>query len=307
MARNTVILLDSNNTLYRIYHTQPPKVVNGHRVESANGVIGEALKFLEKENVAKVVSFFDANDNKNFRHELDPEYKAGRSGMPEDLKPQEKLAQKGLVAAGIPLIVKSGFEADDAIGMVANKYAAEGFEVVIVTTDKDMGQLVSENIHIYNPVTKKRLDAKAIEEKMGVMPEKISHLLAIMGDKSDDIPGIDKVGIKTAAKLINQFGSIEGVVNGSDQIKGMVGQRISDAKERLKLNLKLTTILSDPGLLTEDEKNILNDTKIMPDICSVLSQEYGLSVGHLATVKKENSEKKEAESRLKEPSQGSLF
>lgn len=303
---NTVVLLDSNNTLYRVYYTKPPITVNGHRIESANGVISEALRFQDKESVFKVVSFFDSNDKNNFRHDLDPEYKSGRSGMPEDLKPQEELAQKGLSAAGIPLIVKSGFEADDAIGMVANKYASEGYDVLIVTTDKDMGQLVTDKIHIFNPVTNKRMDPSAIEEKMGVAPKKIADLLAIMGDKGDDIPGVEKVGIKTAAKLVNQFGSIQGIIDGSDSIKGVVGQRIREFKERLPLNLKLTTIVSDAGYLTSEEQNVLENSKALPKICAVLSEDYGLAIGHLSK-ENEKSAVKDMASKPQEPSQGSLF
>lgn len=307
MSKKIVVLLDSNNTLYRIYHTQPPKTVNGHRIESANGVISEALRFRNKDSVSAVVSFFDAN-SKNFRHDLDPNYKSERSGMPEDLRPQEDLAQEGLVAAGFPLIVKEGFEADDSMGMVAEKFESEGFEVIISTTDKDMLQLVKGNVTVYNPVTKKRLDADAVFEKLGVRPEQVPDYLAIMGDKADGIPGVPKVGKKTAAKLVTEYGSIQGIIDASDGIKGVVGQNIRDFKDRLPLNLKLTTIESSSSHLAQDELRILSDSKIDAARCFELSNDYGLAISHLAgSGKPEASEKKTARKEDQPAMQGSLF
>lgn len=298
-----VVLIDSNNTLYRNYHTVPPKTVNDHRVESANGTLSEALRFNRKDTVAKVVSFFDSNVVKNFRHDLDPEYKGTREGMPDDLKPQEELAQKGLVAAGIPLIVKKGFEADDAIGMVAKKYASEGFEVVIVTTDKDMMQLVDDQITIYNPVTKKRIDIDGVVEKLGVKPEQVAEYLALMGDKQDNIPGVDKVGKKTAAKLLNAHGSLQGIIDASGSIKGVVGEKLREMANRLPLNLKLTTIESSPEYLTEEEISILSNSEVNPKLCSELASEFGLVIGHLGAEDVKARTPTQSESSM----QGSLF
>lgn len=307
MSKKIVVLVDSNNTLYRIYHTSPPKIVNGHRVESANGVLSEAFRFQKKDTVAKVVSFFDSNNEKNFRHSLDPEYKETRDGMPEDLQPQEELVQKGLKAAGIPVIVKDGFEADDAIGMVANKYASEGYEVVISTTDKDMMQLVDDNITIYNPVTKKRIGIDGVVEKLGIKPEQVAEYLAIMGDKQDNIPGVDKVGPKTAVKLLHAHGSLEGVIQAADSIKGVVGERLREKVNRLPLNLKLTTIEASPEHLTEEELAILSDSEVDPKLCADLSREYGLALGHLAEQKPKEPASERVSSHSDSALQGSLF
>lgn len=304
---NIVVLIDSNNTLYRNYHTAPPKTVNGHRVESANGTLSEALRFQKKQTVSKVVCFFDSNAVKNFRYDLDPDYKGTREGMPDDLKPQEKLVQEGLKAAGIPTIVKDGFEADDAIGMVAEKYAAAGYEVIINTTDKDMFQLVDDNITVYNPITKKRIDAEGVVAKLGVKPDQVAEYLAIMGDKQDNIPGVDKVGPKTAVKLLAAHGSLQGIIEAADGIKGALGERLRERVARLPLNLKLTTIEKSPDHLTEEELSILNDSKVDPERCAELASTHGLAVGHLGAVKTNQPENKSSPVGSEPAGQGQLF
>ena len=307
MANGIIVLIDSNNTLYRNYHTTPPKTVNGHRVESANGTLREAFKFQKKESVSKVVSFFDSNNTKNFRYDLDPDYKGTREGMPEDLQPQEELAQKGLRAAGFPVIVKEDFEADDAIGMVANKYASEGFDVVISTTDKDMMQLVTDQITIFNPITKKRIGIEGVVDKLGIRPDQVAEYLAIMGDKQDNIPGVDKVGPKTAVKLLEAHGSLQGIIEASGSVKGVVGERLREQAERLPLNLKLTTIESSPSHLTDEELSVLNDSPVDPIVCAELASEYGLVIGHLGEEAKKEPQKKPAVNDAEPSSQGSLF
>lgn len=304
MSKNTVVILDSNNTLYRMYYTRPPYEKGGQRVESATATVSAATNFASKETVAKVISVFDAN-GKNFRHDIYPDYKATRSGMPDELRSQEILAQEALKAAGIPLIVKGGFEADDAIGMIAVKYADMGFEVIIETTDKDMMQLVDDRINLYNPVTKKRIDAAAVEAKLGVTPELVADFLAIKGDKQDNIIGVDGVGDKTAAKLLNQFGSVQGIIDNAMNIKGSVGTKIQSAVSRLPLNLQLTTINTDHSLLSKDELAVLSDSA--PDLgkCKSLSETYGFNFQSI--IESAPSSKASTPKARNEPVQDSLF
>lgn len=260
MSNGIVVIQDSNNALYRMYHTRPPRVKGGQRVEAATAAVNAAIKYTGQDNVVKVISVFDANGN-NFRHEIYPDYKGTRSGMPEDLQPQEILAQEALAAAGIPVIVKKGFEADDAIGMLAALYVEKGYDVLIETTDKDMMQLVDDRINLLNPITKKRIDAAAVKEKLGVAPTKVADLLAVQGDKTDNIIGINRVGGKTAAKLINEYGSIQGLIDHADEIKGAVGENIQEGVGRLPLNLQLTTICTDHSLLTPTELATLAEAR----------------------------------------------
>lgn len=301
---NTVVILDSNNTLYRMYHTQPPRSKGGQRVESASGTVNEAINFLAKKSVDKVISVFDAN-SKNFRHDIYPGYKGTRSGMPDDLKPQEVLAQQTLKAAGIPVIIKDGYEADDAIGMLAVKYADEGFNVIVVTTDKDMMQLVDDRTKLYNPITKKLIDVDAVKAKFNIEPANVAGLLAIKGDTQDNIIGIEKVGEKTAAKLLTQYGSLQGIIDHAQDIKGAVGKKIQEGAARLPLNLKLTTIASSPELLTEEELGVLRDSK--PDLnrCKTLADTYGFRLESILAASA--APEAPVSKAQQEPAQGSLF
>lgn len=316
--KNLVVLIDAGNTLYRYYHTQPPREVNGHRIESAQGLISRVRKFADGSvngNVAGVVVVFDAN-TPNFRHELSEHYKAERSGMPEDLRPQEQLAKDGLRAMGIPVLAKDGYEADDTLGMVANHYVDQGYEVMIETTDKDMAQLVTDKITTYNPSSKKRFTPEGVKSKFGVGPEEIVDYLAIMGDSTDGIIGIDKVGAKTAARWLGEFGSLENIIDNADLIKGKVGDNLRESFDRLHLNKKLTTIIADPSLLSEDEKNELAYPQPSPAKAEQIKQTTGLNAAPIggsvtdvtqASPRKVKEEPKKAAQPELSFEQGSLF
>lgn len=277
-GKNLVVLIDANNTLYRMYHTQPPRLFNGHRVESAQGLIGNVRRFAEGSitgNVAATIMVCDAN-SPNFRHALSEDYKKERKGMPEDLRPQEEIAKEAARAMGIPVLEIHGYEADDTLGMVANYYVSQGYDVMIETTDKDMAQLVSDKITTYNPSTKQRFTPAGVKEKFGVGPDGIVDYLAIMGDKSDGIIGIDKVGPKTAVKWLEAYGSLEGVMANANEIKGKVGENLREGLNRLSLNQKLTTIHADPALLSQDDLNILNNTSPNMAEAKRILETYGI-------------------------------
>ena len=196
--------------------------------------------------------------------------------MPEDLRPQEELSKEALRAMGIPVLEKKGYEADDTLGMVANYYVDLGYEVMIVTTDKDMAQLVTDKITTFNPVSKQRFTPEGVEAKFGVAPDEIVDFLAIMGDSTDGIHGIDKVGQKTAARWLDEFGSLEGIIDNADLIKGKVGDNLRESLDRLPLNKQLTTIIADPALLTEEERNALTNPQPNPEEASRLEEVYGI-------------------------------
>jgi DNA polymerase-1 len=241
--------------------------------------------------------------------------------MPEDLRPQEQVSKEALRAMGIPLLEKDGYEADDTLGMVANYYVSLGYEVMIVTTDKDMAQLVTNEITTYNPSSKQRFTPAGVKEKFGVGPDGIIDYLAIMGDKTDGIIGIDKVGPKTAARWLEQYGSIENVIDNADLIKGKVGDNLRDSLDRLPLNKKLTTIIADPALLTNEEKQNLASPQPSPAEADRISKTYGLNVhpigGSVAQI--DQAQKQDAPQRPASPpkktrtepdsafEQGSLF
>ncbi len=281
MEKKLVVIVDSNNTLYRMFHTQPPLLHSGVRVESAKAAYRNIVGFTRDTPLGKaerVIAVFDA-PGKNFRHEANPEYKASRKGMPAELKTQEDILSMGLKASGVSVIVKSGYEADDTIGMIANRYDALGYQVLIVANDKDMMQLVGENIKMYNPVSKKIIDVDGVFAATGVTPKQIPDFLALMGDDADDIIGVDGVGKATAAKWLNLYGSLNGVVENASSIKGVVGANLARIVHCLAGNLNLTVIRSGIELLSEDDINALDYPEGNAYDCSNLSKQTGIDFG----------------------------
>ena len=302
MSDKTVVVIDSNNSLYRFFHKFPPRVSDGERVESAAGVVDEAIRFSKAANTELVVSVFDANGT-NWRHDIYPDYKAERKGMPDELKTQEILAQEALKAAGMPVIVKEGFEADDSIGMVCDKYVDLGFNVLISTTDKDMAQLVSDKVSVFNPITNTKLDIEGVVKKFGVTPDLIPDFLALKGDKEDNVIGVQGVGDKTAAKLLNEYSGLQGVIDNAESIKGAVGKKIQAAVDRLPLNLTLTKVDRDYNKLTEAEVLMLESPTHDVVKCLDYSDRYRLKL----PTQKPGIESVVKPSATPEPEQGSLF
>jgi DNA polymerase-1 len=245
----TIVLIDANNTLYRMFHTKPPKEFMGQRYESAMALLNE-VKSIKNSPIVningspEVIVICDA-PGKNFRHDFFPEYKLGRKGMPPELKSQENLAHNLLKASGIPCIEQAGIEADDLIGILAKHYESLGFKIVIWANDKDVYQLINENITLFNTDSKKIMDIESTTDKFGVSPKLISSLLAIMGDDKDGIPGLNGIGIKTAAKWLNSFGSIDEIMNNAQNIPGKAGESLKSNIDILPRNLFLTTLRTD--------------------------------------------------------------
>ena len=243
-AENTkpFVLVDGSSYLYRAFHALPP-LTNSHG-EPTGAVYGviNMLRSLVKEYAPQHMAVvFDAR-GKTFRDDLFAEYKANRPPMPDELAAQVEPLHALVRALGLPLLQVSGVEADDVIGTLARQASALGMETLISTGDKDMAQLVDPHVTLVNTMSHSVLDRDGVLEKYGVPPERIIDLLALMGDSSDNIPGIPKVGPKTAAKWLNEYGSLDAVIAHAAGIKGKVGESLRANLDTLALSRQLATI-----------------------------------------------------------------
>lgn len=280
-----VVLVDSNNLLYRMFHTQPERVVKGQRVESLASSASAISRLATSTKLGKpdlVVSVFDP-PGRTFRNDIDEGYKADRKGMPEELKSQEEGLKLALTAMGVPCFAKPGFEADDTIGMLADHFCQNGWKVLISSNDKDILQLVSEDILVLNPSTQKIMDTAAVAEKLGVAPAMIPDFLALKGDSADQIIGVQGVADKTAAKLLNQYGTLTNLINNAAAVGGVIGKRLAVFEEQAKINVQLSTIKRDPALLTADEIKSLTSITGSLDGCKKIKASYGIDVSPIYT------------------------
>ena len=235
----TVILIDGTNYLYRAFYALE-NMPNG-AIYGITNMLKSLIKDYQPSYAAIV---FDAKGS-NFRHSLFPEYKANRTKTPDELSAQIPYVHEIVQALGFPLLMETGVEADDVIGTLALQAQAAGMEVLIFSGDKDFAQLVNSQITIVDTMKKTNFDVSAVIEKFGIAPELIVDYLTLVGDKVDNIPGVNKVGPKTAVKWLNAYGSLDGVVENAAKIKGKVGEYLREALPQLPLNRQLVTIKSD--------------------------------------------------------------
>ena len=247
-TQDPIILVDGSSYLYRAYHALPPLLTSKNKPTGAiKGVISMIRKILIDHPDSPVAVIFDAK-GKTFRHEMYKEYKANRPSMPTDLAEQIEPIHRIIELMGIKLITISGVEADDVIGTLADQARQKQIDTVISTGDKDMTQLVCKNVKVVNTMTGELLDSKGVEKKFGVPPELITDYLALIGDTSDNVPGVDKVGPKTAVKWLNEYKNIDGIVDNSENITGKVGENLRLGLEQLSLSKELVTIKKDVDL-----------------------------------------------------------
>ena len=240
-----LILVDGSSFLFRAYHAIPPLTnAKGEPTNAIYGVSNMLRKLLADYNPTHVAVVFDSK-TKTFRHELSPVYKANRTEMPSDLGCQIKPLHALIRAMGIPLISASGVEADDVLGVLACYAKTQGHHVIIATSDKDMAQLVNEHITLEDTMSKTKLTVDGVFEKFGVRPDQIADYLALVGDSSDNIAGVPKVGAKTAAKWLAQYDTLDNLVAHADEITGKVGENLRDNLEQLALAKQLTVIRCD--------------------------------------------------------------
>ena len=247
-SKKHLVLVDGSSFLFRAYHAVPP--LTNAQGEPTNAIYGVANMLRKLVSVHKTDYFtvvFDA-PGKTFRHDMYDQYKANRPPMPDDLRVQIEPLHHLIRAMGLPLIMESGVEADDVLGALAQDAAKEGFNVVISTGDKDMAQLVTENITLENTMSNTTMDINGVIEKFGVKPEQIIDYLALMGDSVDNIPGAPKVGPKTAAKWLGLYETLDNLIENADKIKGKVGENLRNSLEQLPLSRELTTIKCDLAL-----------------------------------------------------------
>lgn len=206
---NTLILVDGTNYLYRAFHAVPSlRNAQGLPTGAVYGITNMLKKLLQDYQPVYAAVVFDAK-GPTFRHELYPEYKANRPEMPEDLITQIPLVHKMVQALGFPLLMESGVEADDVIGTLAKQAEAEGKQTLIFTGDKDFAQIVSPAITLIDTMKNIRLDVLGVLDKFGISPDLIVDYLSLMGDSVDNVPGVKKVGPKTAVKWLKTYGSLE--------------------------------------------------------------------------------------------------
>lgn len=242
MPEKPLVLIDASSYLFRAYHALPPLTSpQGQPTGAVFGVINMLKKLLNDYQPEYVAAVFDAK-GKTFRHKLAPFYKANRPTMPEELAAQIQPLHNIIKAMGIPLIVVEGVEADDIIGTLAKQAEAHQMKTVISTGDKDIAQLVDDHISLINTMTNTTLDAVGVKEKFGIWPTQMIDYLTLVGDTSDNIPGVPKVGPKTAVKWLNEFESLDNILANADKIPGKIGENLRNTQDQLPLSKELVTI-----------------------------------------------------------------
>ncbi|MBX3606280.1 MAG: DNA polymerase I [Piscinibacter sp.] len=248
MTTKTLLLVDGSSYLYRAYHALPDlRSPDGFPTGALHGMVAMLKRALQDVQPEHAACVFDAKGD-TFRNEWYAEYKAQRAPMPEDLVKQLEPIHEVVRLLGWPVLTVPGIEADDAIGTLARLGAASGHEVVISTGDKDLAQLVDEHVTLINTMSNERLDVAAVNAKFGVPPERIVDFLSLTGDAVDNVPGVEKVGPKTAAKWIAEHGSLDGVIAAAGSIKGVAGENLRKALDWLPMGRRLVTVRRDCDL-----------------------------------------------------------
>ena len=242
------IIIDGSSYLFRAYHGMP-ELTNreGEPTGAIYGVINMLKKIISDYQPSNIAVVFDAK-GKNFRHEMYPEYKAHRPPMPDDLRCQIEPLHAMIQAMGLPLLMVDDVEADDVLATLARQAEKKGWRTLIATGDKDMAQVVDNNTAMLDTMKDIVMGPDGVLEKFGVPPEKIIDYLAMVGDRSDNIPGVPSVGPKTAVKWLGLYGSLDQIIVNADQIKGKVGERLRESIELLELSRKLVTVREDVPL-----------------------------------------------------------
>jgi len=245
MADADLVLIDGSSYLYRAYHALP-KLSNsaGEPTGALHGVLSMINKLVREQPAKHIAVVFDA-PGMTFRDEMYAEYKANRPPMPDDLRDQIEPLVDAVRAMGLPLLRIEGVEADDVIGTLCRRCNEKGRNVLVSTVDKDMAQLVSDSVTLVNTMTGQVLDRDGVKHKFDVFPEQIIDYLALVGDSSDNIPGVPRVGAKTAAKWLNQYSTADDIIENAVDIGGKVGESLRENIEQLTLSRELATIRQD--------------------------------------------------------------
>jgi DNA polymerase-1 len=245
---NTLLLVDGSSYLYRAFHALPElKSPSGEPTGAIHGVLSMLKRLAADHGSSARACVFDAR-GKTFREDAYPEYKANRPSMPEDLASQIEPLKEAIVALGWPVLTVPGVEADDVIATLAEDAKRQGWNCVISTGDKDLAQLVDERVTLVNTMSNERLDPQGVRQKFGVAPAQIVDYLSLTGDAVDNVPGVEKVGPKTAVKWIQQYGSLDEVIAHAEEIPGAVGANLKKALDWLPKGRELLTVKRDVPL-----------------------------------------------------------
>jgi DNA polymerase I len=266
-ARSKLYLVDGSSYMFRAFHgIQHLSTRDGLPVNAVFGVTKMLLKLLRDEDPAHIAVVMDKG-GKNFRHEMFPEYKANRPPVPEELKVQMPIVRRAIEALNLPMVELAGYEGDDIMATLAMQGVEEGLDVVVVSADKDLMQLVGDHVVMIDPMREAVYDRQGVIDKLGVPPERVPDWLGLMGDASDNIPGVSGVGEKTAAKLISEHGDLEGVLAAAKEMKkGKQRERLLEEAETARLSKRLATLCFEVPLLVgvkglsrkEPDKETLN-------------------------------------------------
>jgi DNA polymerase-1 len=287
MTKKRLFLIDGNAYIHRAFHALPPFTTSrGEMVNAVYGFIRMLLKNLKKESPDYMAVCFDY-PAPTFRHKEYKEYKATRKKAPDELKSQIPLTHEIVRALDLALFEKEGYEADDLIATLSDRARKEGIETVIVTGDKDALQLIDKSISVLNEPKGILYDEKEVKERIGVTPEQITDFMALMGDQSDNVPGVRGIGPKTATQLIQKYGSIENLYQHLEEIRGKLKERLKDSKEEAFLSKRLVILEKDVPLKFE-----ISHCRIKPpkreELLSLLHRlEFRSLIAELVTTKEE--------------------
>ena len=258
-------LVDGSSYLYRAFYALPPlSSSSGEPTGAGLGVLNMLNRIFKEDDPDLIAVVFDA-PGRTFRDDLFEEYKAHRPPMPDELRAQIAPLIEAIPALGLPMLRIAGVEADDVIGTLAERAARAGFSVIISTGDKDMAQLVNDQITLVNTMFETKLDREGVKAKFDVFPEQIVDYLALVGDSSDNIPGVPKVGPKTAAKWLNEYKDLDTIIAHAGDIQGKVGESLRGNLDTLELSRKLATIRRDVKLDLEPA----DLTRKAPDVAAL--------------------------------------
>ncbi len=294
----TLLLVDGSSYLYRAYHAMAQLTApDGAPTGAMYGVLNMLRRLRADYTHDYCAVVFDAK-GKNFRHEMFADYKATRPPMPDDLRPQAEALPDLVRLMGWPVLVVPQVEADDVIGTLAAQGGEAGWDVVISTGDKDMAQLVNERVTLVNTMSGETLDIDGVKAKFGVRPDQIRDYLALMGDKVDNVPGVEKCGPKTAVKWLEAYETLAGVMEHAGEIKGKVGENLQAALSQLPLSYDLVTIKTDVDLHAELVDGLESLRRTPPKWAQLAAdfKRWGFKTWL-----------KEAESRMHEAADGDLF